>query len=298
MIKGYIFVFIFFISQLSVYATESATKKNNKTHKIMSCNIRVALDEDEAKGFGWNDRKDICIQIIGSYNPDIICLQEVLKVQYQDIKKAFAGYMAFGFEGPEMDAHPEGYHGIAKNVIFFSREKYEFVSSGCYWLSETPHIAGSKSWETARARHCNWVRLKDKVTGKEFRVLDVHLDHISQGAKEGQINMIINEAAQYDKNFPQLLAGDYNSDIKNNVIKVIKSSGWTDTYSVIHGEVETGRTMHAFKGIKAKPGQNGRIDFIFSSGPVKTIASELIKDEVNGKYPSDHYFIYADVILE
>lgn len=298
MIKSYILVFIFFISQLSVFASEPAVKKSGKTHRIMSCNIRVALDDDEEKGFGWNSRKDICTQIIGAYSPDIICLQEVLRVQYQDIKKVFTDYWAFGFEGPKMDAYPEGYHGIAKNVIFFSKERYEFISSGCYWLSETPHIAGSKSWETARARHCNWVRLRDRTTDKEFRVLDVHLDHISQGAKERQINMVINEAAQYNEDFPQILAGDYNSDIKNNVIKIIKSSGWTDTYSVIHGEIETGRTMHSFKGIQAKPGKNGRIDFIFSSGPVKTIASELVKDEVNGKYPSDHFFIYADIILE
>ncbi|MCH5686767.1 hypothetical protein LWM68_22410 [Niabella sp. W65] len=40
--------------------------------------------------------------------------QEVLKVQAEDIRKAFPHFNLFGFEGPEMDAHPTGYHGIAK----------------------------------------------------------------------------------------------------------------------------------------------------------------------------------------
>lgn len=291
-----IILILFGLAQFSCASDMPETDK--KTHRIMSCNIRVALDEDEAKGFGWSTRKDVCIEVIKSYNPDIFCLQEVLKVQYLDIKKAFSNYMAFGFEGPDMDAYPEGYHGIAKNVIFFSKDRYEYVSSGCYWLSETPLIAGSKSWETARARHCNWVRLKDKSTNKEFRVLDLHLDHVAQLAKEQQIKLVMEESAQYDVNFPQLLAGDYNADMKNEVIKIIKSSGWTDTFAAVNGEIEPGRTTHGFQGPKVKPGKNGRIDFIFSRGPIKTTSSKIVKDEVGGVYPSDHYFIYADVIIE
>lgn len=281
----------------SLFAS-STSEPNKKNHRIMSCNIRVALDDDEAKGFGWSTRKDVCIKIIKSHNPDIICLQEVLKIQYLDIKKALGNYMSFGFEGPDMDAYPEGYNGIAKNVIFFSKDKYEYVSSGCYWLSETPLIAGSKSWETARARHCNWVRLRDKSTKKEFRVLDLHLDHIAQSAKEQQIKLVMEESSQYDNNFPQLLAGDYNADMQNEVIKMIKSSGWTDTFAAVNGEIEPGGTTHGFLGAKAKPGKTGRIDFIFSRGPIITTASKIVKDEIGGIYPSDHYFIYADVIIE
>lgn len=293
-------IYILLVTLFSVAASFSsvyATDATDNIHRIMSCNIRVALEEDEAKGFGWNSRKDICTEIIGSYNPDIICLQEVLRVQYNDIRNVFSDYISFGFEGPEMDAFPEGYHGIAKNVIFFSPKRYEYISSGCYWLSETPHIAGSKSWEAARARHCNWIRLRDRMTNKEFRVLNVHLDHVSQAAKEKQIEMVLEECRQYQKTFPQLLAGDFNSDIKNNVIKSIKSNDWNDTYAAIHGEIETGRTMHSFKGANATQGKLGRIDFIFSYGTIHTIASELVKDNIDGKYPSDHYFIWADIVV-
>lgn len=286
------------VTQLSCAENEPVSVKDGKTHRIMSCNIRVALDEDEAKGFGWSNRKNVCEKIIKSYEPDIFCLQEVIKVQYLDLKEAFPDYTVFGFEGPDMDAYPEGYHGIAKNIIFFSKKRYELVSAGCYWLSETPLIAGSKSWETARARHCNWVRIRDKTTSKEFRVLDLHLDHVTQPAREKQIDVVMAESVQYEPQFPQLLAGDYNADMKNNVIKLIKASGWSDTFSEVKGDMEPGRTTHHFQGPKVKPGKNGRIDFIFSRGPIRTVSSEIVKDEVNGVYPSDHYFIYADIIIE
>ncbi|MDD2437358.1 MAG: endonuclease/exonuclease/phosphatase family protein [Massilibacteroides sp.] len=291
--RFYLFTLFLFASGLLVYAGNTA-----EPHRLMSCNIRVALEEDEAKGFGWNNRKECCIQVIKSYNPDIICLQEVIKIQYLDLKKEFEDYTVFGFEGPDMDAFPEGYQGIAKNIILFSKNRYEYVSAGCYWLSETPLIAGSKSWNTARARHCNWVRLKDKSSGKEFRVLDLHLDHVSQLAKEKQTTLVMTESAQYQSDFPQLLAGDFNADMQNEVIRIVKKDGWIDTFSTIHGETEPGRTTHGFQGVNVKPGKTGRIDFIFSKGQVKSVSSEIVKDEINGKYPSDHFFIYTDVIIK
>lgn len=269
---------------------------NTKKHRIMSCNIRVALPDDSLKGVGWDKRKDVCIEIIKQHHPDIICTQEVIGVQYEDMVNTLPDYYSFGFVGPEMDANPIGYHGIAKNVIFFSKKRYKFVSAGNYWLSETPEIAGSKSWDTARARHCNWVRLIDTYSGKEFRVMNTHLDHVAQLAKEKQIEMILNEASQYKTDFPQLLIGDYNSNISNNVIKMIRAAGWSDTYAEVHGEGEAGGSTHDFDGITVKAGKaRKRIDFIFSRGTIKSIDSDLIKDTVNGVYPSDHFFLFADI---
>ena len=175
------------------------------THNVMSCNIRITgLPADEVDGRRWDDRKDVCLKVIKSRKPDIICMQEVIYESYAYMKKKLKNYMAFGFEGPEMDPWTEGYHFIGKNVIFFSKKRYEFVSAGTYWLSETPLIAGSSSWETARARQCNWVRLRDKRTGHEFRVLDTHLDHITKVAKTKQTEVIVAEAAQYAEDFPQI----------------------------------------------------------------------------------------------
>src|SRR5690606_25833383 len=151
----------------------------------------VDLPEDEAKGFGWQHRKDICAKVIADEKPDIICLQEVLKGQFEDLKSAFPQFQGFGFDGPEMDAHTLGYHGIAKNPILFSDDRYALVSGGTYWLSETPLKAGSISWGSARARHANYIRLQDKKSKREFRVVNLHLDHISQEARENQIQVVL-----------------------------------------------------------------------------------------------------------
>lgn len=269
-----------------------------KGHRLLCCNIRVALDEDEEKGVGWSSRKDICLKIIAKRKPDIICLQEVLKVQSEDFKKYFKDFQLIGFDGPEMDPHPTGYYGIAKNPILFSKKRYELLTAGTYWLSETPLVAGSKSWDTARARHVNWVRLKEISTGKEFRVVNLHLDHVSADAKLHQLNMVVEESLQYDKEFPQIIAGDFNSRYRSNVFTKIREEGWKDVMETLYGEKEMGFTGHAFKGAKYEmPPTGGRIDFIWFRGKVKPLAAEIVRDEIGGVYPSDHFFVQSDLIV-
>jgi len=268
------------------------------THKILGCNIRVALPEDDAIGRGWKARKDSCIKVIQAQKPDIIGLQEVLRIQAEDFQKAMPDYFAFGFDGPEMDVNKETYNGIAKNLVIFSKKRYAMVSAGCYWLSETPEIGGSLAWNTARARHVNWVRLLDKKSGKEFRVLATHLDHKAQEARNKQGEMIVRESAQYTADFPQILIGDFNVDMKNPVFKIITNGGWSESYLTANGPNEPGPTFHNFLGpeyLKTKGTQTGKIDFIFTKGKIKTEIASIIYDQINGIYPSDHYFVSSNV---
>lgn len=270
-------------------------------HTVVTANIRVALPEDEAAGHGWAGRREFCAEVIRARQPDIICLQEVLRQQFEDLQAAWPEFVGLGFHGPEMDAHATGYHGIAKNPIFYSRSRYELVSAGGFWLSETPHLPGSLSWGSARARHVNWVRLRERDSGRQFRVLNTHLDHVSQPAREKQIALILAEGALYPADFPQLLAGDFNMDAANPVRELIRRAGWDDTYAAIHGPADPGFTAHGFFGPeyrRKKPkSKAGKIDFIFARGLVKTRTAEIIMDSRDGRFPSDHYFVTARVSL-
>lgn len=286
---------ILFAAALLIAAIAPASAKKEVTHKIITANVRITgLPADDVDGIRWEDRRETCKKVILASKPDIICLQELIYDSWDYFKKEFKGYEGYGFEGPEMDPFTEGYHFIGKNGIFFKKSRYELVSAGCYWLSEDPIIAGSASWETARARHCNWLRLKDKKTGEQFRVISIHLDHISDGARGKQTELFVREAAQYQDDFPQILCGDFNSGIKNVPVNLLKEAGWKEMWEAIHGEVEYGFTAHGFKAdTKKKPGR--RIDFIFAKGPVECLNSEVVTDHPNGIYPSDHYFVTAEV---
>lgn len=268
--------------------------------RVMSCNVRVTgLEADEVPLRRWDDRKEYMVECIVSRRPDIVCMQEVVYDSYAYCRERLKGYTALGFEGPEMDPYTEGYHYISKNVIFYDSRRFEKVAEGCYWLSKTPHIGGSLSWGSARARHCTWVRLRDRRSGVEFRVLDVHLDHISDEARLAQIEMVIEESAQYDASMPQIMCGDMNCTRFSEPMTRLRASAWSDVFETLNGEVEAGYTYHGWKGEARpkKPGK-GRIDYIFVAGECRGETFDIHKDCKQGMYPSDHYFISSDMIIK
>lgn len=280
----------------------NAASKAPEPHRVMTCNIRITGLEADAPypERVWENRRDLCVKTILSRRPDIVCLQEVIYDSYDYLKQKMRGYDSYGFAGPEMDPYTEGYHFIGKNVIFYRKDRYEFVSAGCYWLSETPLIGGSCSWNTMRARHCNWVRLKDKRSGKELRVVDVHLDHKSDEARREQIRMVLDECAQYAADFPQILCGDFNAGIESAPVQYIRTvDGWSEMYETVHGPGEAGTTAHAFKGDAYKPKHAPhRIDFIFYRGGIEVDEAEIVRDRVGDMYPSDHYFLFSRFTLK
>ena len=290
------------LGRVALAAAEAPANANAAAHTILSCNIRVALPEDEATGNGWKARSELCLEVIRAQKPDVVCLQEVLREQMADLECAFPAFGSFGFEGPEMDARMVGYQGIAKNPILYSRERYELVTAGGFWLSQTPHLPGSLSWESARARHINWVRLRERASGRQFRVLSTHLDHRSQRAREEQMKLILAEAALYPPEFPQLLAGDLNSRATNPVLKLALDAGWTNSHTAAPGPRDEGSTTHGFLGPKSvakteAAGNRGPIDFILTRGPISTLRWKIVRDGRDGHYPSDHYFLSAVVAL-
>jgi endonuclease/exonuclease/phosphatase family metal-dependent hydrolase len=286
----------------AAFAAAEAPANSNALHTILSCNIRVALPEDEATGNGWKTRRELCMDVIRAQKPDVVCLQEVLREQMEDLVRGLSEFAGFGFEGPEMDTRKVGYQGIAKNPVFYSRARYELVTAGGFWLSETPHLSGSLSWESARARHVNWVWLRERASGRQFRVLSTHLDHKSQRAREEQMKLIMAEAALYAPEFPQVLAGDLNSGATNPVLKLVLDAGWTNTRSAAPGPRDEGNTTHDFLGPKYTPKteaarKRGPIDFILTRGPVATREWKIVRDSRDGRYPSDHYFVAAKLAL-
>ena len=104
------------------------------------------------------------------------------------------------------------------------------------------------------------------------------------------------------EDLPQFFTGDLNADATNPAIENVKAGGWNDTYAAVHGPEDPGFTYHAFLGprfVEERPPEKikGKIDWIFYRGPVKTLGTAIIRNGRDGRYPSDHYFISAEVSL-
>lgn len=261
----------------------------------MSCNIRKNVKQDAETGDNWEAREEFCAQVMASNSADIICIQEAANQHYHDLRARLLRYDCYGMASRNPLYTPD-------NMILFDRSRFELIFAGGFWLSETPHIEGSKSWDCANPRYANYVHLRDYESRKIFRVWNTHFDHIGHTARKMQAQMIVQASQVFPEDLPQLLTGDFNADMKHPAYAVMKEGGWADTYSAVHGPGDPGFTFHAFLGpayAESRPASKipGKIDFIFSRGPVETHDSSIIKDSKNGHFPSDHYFVLADVAL-
>lgn len=251
--------------------------------RVMTCNVRCYGAQDGQNH--WDVRKEVCTQVMLSRDPDVICCQEVWEPQYADLRAMLPGYAAYGIA----DA-PTGRHVV--NALFWRRDRFGLLCGSGYWLSRTPHVPGSKSWDSDCIRLANWARLEQKETGRELRVINTHLDHVSQPAREGQARVINEDAAAYPPDYPQVLAGDMNASASNPAIAILKDAGWLEA---CEGFPAAGADQCTFHGFGMAQRHTERIDWIFTRGPVKATSAEIVRDMPGGRYPSDHYFVLADL---
>ena len=255
--------------------------------RILSCNVRYSGAKDGHNH--WQYRRQLCLDVMRAQEAAIICCQEVEADQFADLHAGLPEFEWFG-----MADEPHALSPV--NAIFYRRDVFQRVSAGGYWLSQTPHVAGSQSWDSDCVRLCNWLRLVDVASGKELRVVNTHLDHISQLARENQARLINEDAAAYDVTYPQVLSGDMNCDAANAAIVAFKEAGWVDTYEAVHGTDSPGNTFHRFLGPDFGV-DSGQIDWIFTHGSIRCTAATIITTSANGCYPSDHFFVSADIAL-
>ena len=94
--------------------------------------------------------------------------------------------------------------------IFFDTRRLEPVEFDHFWLSDTPDVVGSNTWGNDSVRMVTWVRFHDKRTGKEFVVLDTHLDDESAYSRVRAAGLIRDRIATFPPDLPVIVTGDFN----------------------------------------------------------------------------------------
>ncbi|KAG0491300.1 hypothetical protein HPP92_004252 [Vanilla planifolia] len=117
---------------------------------VMTLNLHegdLSVDSPNA----WVKRREICISVITSYSPIILCTQQGVKWQLEYLQQCLPGYAQFGISrlGPEdiLDEHC---------TIFYDKEKVELLEGGTFWLSESPSVPGSMSWGSTVPSIATW----------------------------------------------------------------------------------------------------------------------------------------------
>jgi len=113
---------ILFILLFVLTGIISPVRGKNKTGdcniRFCTYNIRGDLPNDGINS--WKFRKDSLCKIINNHDFDIVCMQEVLANQLEDIEQA-TGYAFVGIRG-------------LYNPIFYKAERFELLHNEMFWL--------------------------------------------------------------------------------------------------------------------------------------------------------------------
>lgn len=277
---------LFLGSLLQVAGREGAASRPAEADgelRLMTFNIRLGTADDGPNH--WKLRHGMVFDLLREHKPDLVGMQEVHKFQLDAILEAVPVYTAIGV------GREDGKTAGEYSPILYRKERFESLASGTFWLSETPEVPGSMSWKTACTRVCTWGWFKDRKTGRTFYLFNTHLDHVSQEAREKGIALILQRIKRRDHRDPVFLTGDFNAGEDNRAITEVKAAKLRDSFRVLKPDAKPAGTFNSWKGKT----DGAKIDYVFVPEGTRVLSAEIIHDNKDGRYPSDHFPVSASI---
>lgn len=259
--------------------------------RVMSFNVRYGTAKDGENH--WDKRKDLCVSRITTFKPDILGLQEALKLQNEFILQGNPNLKALGV------AREDGKEKGEYATLMYNAERFDVVESGTFWLSETPDVAGSKSWDSSLPRVATWARFKDKKEGKELLAINTHFDHKGTVARVEAAKMIRKVATEKGKGITVIVTGDFNSVPGSEAYKALVAKNdasveLIDTYAELWSAKPDTQGQGTFHSFQITP-STSRIDWILVTPQLQVDAADIDRHREGTLFPSDHFAIWAVV---
>ena len=251
----------------------------------MTFNLRFENDTDGPNA--WENRKEMVADLVSTYAPDILGTQEGKWLQLKYLEEKLPAYRAYM---PDREYDPK----IQCPTLFVKKSRFEITGGKDVWLSETPDVHLSKSWDSAFPRMMSWCRLRLLDTGDGLCAGVTHLDHMGEEARPNQAKLI----AQWANTMPgpKIVMGDFNEEPGSEVHRLLTApeTHLFDTWQNLgKPEGRAGFTHHNFTGAP----QRARMDWILADNTFGVLDAEILRNSKNDTYPSDHFPYMADLFL-
>jgi len=298
--KNGLFALVFGLCWLMCFSQYANGQSNNGKEnrvtalKLMTYNLKFASPTYKPS---WEIRRDMQIDLIRKYNPDIIGTQEGLKEQIDYLAAHLSDYVCIGEgrQGGDDDEHM---------AIFYKRDKFRLREMQSFALSNTPEVLGSGP--KVNPRMVSWARFAlvdipaEDESGKypedyrgnwentqEFYVFNTHYfngqkDSLARrNASELILNKIneLNRFGSWTAERPVFLMGDFNCKPGSNPYRVLVNDDNSENPHKLCNSFE----------------DKNKIDWILYKGNVEVLKYEDVDYNLDGIYPSDHKPIFVEI---
>ena len=243
---------------------------------IVSFNIRCCDDPD---GHSIDERALRLKEILVKENADLIGFQEYTPKWHEFIVENF-GYEYEIFNKYRAESQLES------APILWKKDKFECISKGYFWLSDTPEVE-SRGWDERSHcyRICEYVILNHKETNKQFTFMNTHFG-FGDGCQTKSAELIHKYSEKISSN-PTFITGDFNMKHKDKGYSEI-TKYFKDVNKLTSNDLRT--TYHGYG--KAS---DAHIDFCFINEKITPVQLKMLTETFSGKYPSDHYGLYIEL---
>jgi endonuclease/exonuclease/phosphatase family metal-dependent hydrolase len=255
--------------------------------RVMTFNIRYGTAEDGINH--WDKRNAFLMETIHAFGPDLLGTQETLGFQRGYLAQHLPQHAVLGV------GRDDGKEQGEMMALYYKKDRFTALAQGHFWLSETPDVPGSKSWDSSLPRMVTWVKLQDRqqAGGKPILFLNTHFDHRGPQARLKSAQLIRQRIGELGQGCSIIVTGDFNSGEDSPPYKALfatadgHESPVIDCYRAVHRErAKDEGTATAFK---ASATGGSRIDWIAASREWQIVSAKIDRTERDGRTPSDHF---------
>jgi endonuclease/exonuclease/phosphatase family metal-dependent hydrolase len=284
--------------------------------RVMTFNLRFA-DYDPEVPHSWPERRPAVAALLRRESPHVVGTQEGLHRQLREIHDDLGEDLGEDLgkaPGEQPGRHGRKYEWIGTGreggdrgefmAVFYDSGRLEAVRHEDFWIAPDPRIAGAKWPGAGSPRMVTWVRFHDRASGRQFHVLNTHLDNVSAEARLAGARLLVDQMRDaggplppFDTSLPCVVLGDFNVPARKDdggvCETLLRDGGLTDAFTAAPPERrgEEHRTWHDYKGVSPGP----RIDWILTSPGVRTTSARINTYAHDGGYPSDHFPVQASL---
>lgn len=259
--------------------------------RVMSYNIRYGTANDGENH--WDKRKEFLLATIKAFDPDLLGTQETLGFQRDYLAAHLPQYDVLGV------GRDDGKDAGEMTALYYRRDRFEKLAGGHFWLSETPDVPGSKSWDSSLTRMVTWVKLRDRKAPKlqPLMFFNTHFDHRGVQARLESARLLRRRVAEAGKTCRVILTGDFNAGADSEPYRAMfgteggQSAPLVDVFRLQH-PVQTG-DEGTFSGFKVSATSGPRIDWIGVVRGWQISEAAIDRTERDGRTPSDHFAMKA-----
>lgn len=251
---------------------------------IMTYNIRYDNPGDGINQ--WSSRKEKVYDLIRKYDPDLLGVQEALHHQLTDITGNVKTYAYIGV------GRDDGKEKGEYSAILYKKDRFDVLAKGTFWLSETPEVAGSKSWDAAITRVATWAKMRDKKSRREFFLINTHFDHIGREARTKSATLLKTKALDLGRGLPVVITGDFNCTREELPYKTIMDKSGLTLIDPAPQDPPGTFCSFTVNSITCRG-----IDYIFHTPEWTASNYRVIPDNDGKNYPSDHLPVLTELSL-